>query len=94
MVGRYEVGGFTGESSMAVSGLGCRPSVGSGLAVSVLFGMCNGLGSQVSYLVGPQFQAFNYVSPVFQLWLVDATCETSLRVCQLMGVVRVTYGMP
>jgi len=39
MVGHYEVGGFTGENSMAVSGLGCWPSVGSGLAMSVLFGM-------------------------------------------------------
>ena len=44
MVGHYEVGGFTGENSMAVSGLGCRPSVGPqlavhGLAMSVLFGM-------------------------------------------------------
>ena len=29
MVGHYEVGGFTGENSMAVSGLGCWPSVGS-----------------------------------------------------------------
>ena len=43
---------------MAVSLLGCgKPSRGTGLAVSVLFGI-NELRNQLSHLVGPTFPAF------------------------------------
>jgi len=75
-------------------GLAVGPQLAVGWSCLSFLACVNGLRNQVSYLVGPQFQAFNYVSPVFQLWLVDITCETSLGVCQLVGVVRVMYGMP
>jgi len=47
-----------GANSMAMSGLTCRMAlVGTGRAISVLFGM-NRLRNKLSYLVGPPFLAF------------------------------------
>ena len=61
-----------GANSMAMSGLACRKAlVGTGRAVSVLFGI-NGLRNKPSYLVGPPFLAFRLI---FQLHQVGISRE-------------------